>query len=229
MTKAPAFQFYPNDWLSDVQLQTSSATAKGVWINCLCRMWYAPEKGKLTGFPENLTRLFGVTGQEFNTFLEEGERNGFVTVSRNGDGEVTLINRRMYKDAKAKSLAAVRQTRFREKLRSNGKVTPPSSSSSSSSSSLKNKKKYIIKKKTPQEIKQKYLDYVLLTKAEKTSLTKKYGTEKTKMMIERLNNYIGSSGKKYKSHYFAILNWVVKDVIGDKKDEFGIDPNWREK
>lgn len=30
-------------------------------------------------------------------------------------------------------------------------------------------------------------------------------------MIERLNNYIGSTGKKYRSHYHTILNWFTKD------------------
>ena len=29
-------------------------------------------------------------------------------------------------------------------------------------------------------------------------------------MIEILNNYKGSKGKKYKSDYMAILNWVVE-------------------
>jgi hypothetical protein len=32
-----------------------------------------------------------------------------------------------------------------------------------------------------------------------------------KEKIERLNNYIGSSGKKYKSHYHTILNWSRND------------------
>jgi len=29
--------------------------------------------------------------------------------------------------------------------------------------------------------------------------------------IERLSNYVASSGKQYKSHYATILNWAQKD------------------
>ena len=35
-------------------------------------------------------------------------------------------------------------------------------------------------------------------------------------MIEVLNNYIGQSGKTYKSHYHAMLGWVAKKVLDEK-------------
>ena len=35
--------------------------------------------------------------------------------------------------------------------------------------------------------------------------------EKTYICIERLSNYIASSGKQYKLHYVTILTWVEKD------------------
>ncbi len=60
-----------------------------------------------------------------------------------------------------------------------------------------------------------YLDFVFLTEEEHKKLIDKLGKDKTKEMIKRLNNYIGSKGKKYKSHYFTILNWMEKD---NKKD-----------
>ena len=40
-------------------------------------------------------------------------------------------------------------------------------------------------------------------------LIEKFGSD-TKNWIERLNNYIGSKGKKYKSHYHTILAWDRK-------------------
>jgi len=61
--------------------------------------------------------------------------------------------------------------------------------------------------------KDKYLDFVLLTKKEHTTINNLFGIGQTKALIERLNNYIGSKGKKYKSHYFTILNWAGKDGI----------------
>lgn len=60
-------------------------------------------------------------------------------------------------------------------------------------------------------IKEKYLDFVLLTKDEHNKLSERFGLEYTSSSIERLNNYIGSKGKKYKSHYHTILSWANKN------------------
>ena len=57
--------------------------------------------------------------------------------------------------------------------------------------------------------KYKYADYVTLTRDEFAKLCSDYSEEGAKRMIEILNNYKGSKGKKYKSDYMAILNWVV--------------------
>ena len=64
------------------------------------------------------------------------------------------------------------------------------------------------------EEKKRYLEFVLLTEKEHKNLVKKLGKEKTGKMIEKLNNYIGSSGKYYDSHYYTILLWML-----DEKEE----------
>lgn len=56
----------------------------------------------------------------------------------------------------------------------------------------------------------KYAEFVSLTKDEYAKLCEDHGEEAAKRMIEILDNYKGSSGKKYKSDYRAILNWVVE-------------------
>lgn len=58
--------------------------------------------------------------------------------------------------------------------------------------------------------KRAYAESVTMTEVEHQKLTDEHGEDATKRMIEILNNYKGSSGKKYKSDYLAILNWVVK-------------------
>lgn len=65
-------------------------------------------------------------------------------------------------------------------------------------------------KKTSKE-KKRHLDYVLLTNEENQKLIDRFGKTKTLRKIEHLNNYIGSKGKKYKSHYHTILNWSRDD------------------
>lgn len=56
----------------------------------------------------------------------------------------------------------------------------------------------------------KYADFVSLTNAEYEALVAKLGEDGAKRCIEILDNYKGAKGKKYKSDYRAILNWVVE-------------------
>jgi len=58
--------------------------------------------------------------------------------------------------------------------------------------------------------KDKYLDFVYLTKDEYDKLTDKFGTG-TQDKIQALNDYLGSKGVRYKSHYHTILNWARRD------------------
>lgn len=57
-----------------------------------------------------------------------------------------------------------------------------------------------------------YEEYVSMTEEEYQKLIAEYGNEAVKKMIDILNNYKGSTGKKYKSDYRAILSWVVDKV-----------------
>ncbi|MDD5519135.1 MAG: hypothetical protein PHV98_07280 [Candidatus Omnitrophica bacterium] len=67
------------------------------------------------------------------------------------------------------------------------------------------------KKKNIEEVKDKYLEFVYLSSKQFKQLEDRFGKERTQEYIERLNNYIGSKGIKYKSHYHTILNWANKD------------------
>ena len=133
--KLPAFQFYPRDWLSDPQLRGASHTTKGIWIDILCLMWEAPDRGRLVGSRAELTRMVGATPEDFDLFLVEVERLKFADVTL-GNTEVTLENRRMVRDEKARHLTRLRVAKHRSNAPCNTNVTVPSSSSSSSSSSI---------------------------------------------------------------------------------------------
>jgi len=47
MGKSPAFQFYPEDWLSNIKLQLCSITAHGLLINLMCYMHQSERYGFL--------------------------------------------------------------------------------------------------------------------------------------------------------------------------------------
>jgi hypothetical protein len=50
---------------------------------------------------------------------------------------------------------------------------------------------------------------VSLSDVELEKLLSEHGKEKTDWFLDKLNNYKIASGRKYKSDYHAILNWVV--------------------
>ena len=72
-----------------------------------------------------------------------------------------------------------------------------------------NNKKENIKEKEP---KIHFAEFVTMTNAEYNKLVSTYSKEFADQCIEVLDNYKGSSGKKYKSDYRAILTWVVDEV-----------------
>jgi len=159
--KAPAFQIYPDDWLSDTQLMQASDATQGRWMRCLCRMWRNPQKGILEGPGPSLCKALGMFPDEFFDFLQqvaqfcfadlkigeewivkEGEfvasgvteallgnakSNAEITLH---NAEITLINRRMWREQKVKNNNAERQRRFKAKQSGNTGVTPSSPSPS---------------------------------------------------------------------------------------------------
>jgi len=62
-----------------------------------------------------------------------------------------------------------------------------------------------------------YAEFVSLTNAEHAALVARVGEDGTKRCIEILDNYKGSTGRKYKSDYRTILNWVVQRYEEEKK------------
>ena len=132
MGKMPAFQFYVGDWRRDTQVQMASMETRGVWIEMLCCMWDAPERGKLEGSIEQLSKLIGCETAILERSISELNDLKIADVT-NGHKNVTIVNRRMSRDEKTRRQATLRKRSQRQRERSHATVTPPSSSSSSSS------------------------------------------------------------------------------------------------
>jgi len=56
----------------------------------------------------------------------------------------------------------------------------------------------------------KYSDFVEMTEEEYEKLIENYGEETVQSYVDDLNNYKGSTGKKYKSDYLTILTWIKR-------------------
>lgn len=67
--------------------------------------------------------------------------------------------------------------------------------------------------------KKNYADFVTLTEEEYNKLVEQYGEEATQWCIQKLDNYKGSTGKKYASDYRTILSWVIASYNEQSKRE----------
>ena len=72
-----------------------------------------------------------------------------------------------------------------------------------------------------------FAEFVTMTNAEYEKLINTYGKNFVDQCIKALDNYKGSSGKKYRSDYRAILSWVVDKVKKDVPKE--TIPQWFDK
>jgi hypothetical protein len=223
----PAFLFFPNDWLSSPDLNSCSLEAQGLWIKMLCYIYQSPKKGVLL-LPsgkqiesKTLAKLCGEEEQKISILLSELEETG--TFSRLEDG--TIYCRRVKRES---DLIEAR----REAGRLGGLKQKRSKDESKSEATLENEDESIIQPtsnninvtevdKLPEKekpTKEKFSEFVLLKQEEHEKLIEKFGEKETTQMIERLNNYIGSSGRRYKSHYHTILQWAEKDKKENKTD-----------
>ena len=145
MGKNPAFQFYPNDWSRD--LEEHPLEIEGAWIRLCCKLWWSDTRGKMTRTMTQWARILRESESDTDRILDYLEKQKIGDINRNGNGDVTVMSRRMLKDEKEKELTRLRVQKHREKQDCNGSVTEMkhhSSSSSSSSYTKVHKKKDLI-------------------------------------------------------------------------------------
>ena len=77
--------------------------------------------------------------------------------------------------------------------------------------------------------KMQFAEFVSMTNVEYQTLVTEHGEEAALEFVKILDNYKGSSGKKYKSDYRAILTWVIGEF--NKRKNSGSAPidDWKKK
>lgn len=139
MSKAPADQFYYGDYIRDTRCL--SIAARGAWADILCFAFFESPQGRISQDLDAWSRMFGTDTVTAKSLLAEiGKRKvGDVVTERNGD--VTVTNRRKYREWLEREGGKQRAKRYRDRHggngteKSNAEVTPSSSSSTSSSTS----------------------------------------------------------------------------------------------
>lgn len=113
-------KFFTGDWVKDPSLTLCDPATRGVWIDLICAMHDSDRSGKLCGTMDQLARFARCSTVVLAQALTDLQTNKAADVTHR-NGQVTVVNRRMERDYKARVGAALRQQRFR----SNRKVTTP--------------------------------------------------------------------------------------------------------
>jgi hypothetical protein len=118
MGKLPWFKFFPGDWLKDHELRMASMSSKGIWIDVVCAMFEAKERGALEATADQFCKLLGCPREEFDLFLSEAKSLNFANVremSAECPERIRIESRRMLRDENQ------RQDWARQKSRQRGR------------------------------------------------------------------------------------------------------------
>ncbi len=151
----------------------------------------------------------GISLQNVRTALSKFEKYEFLTNQSTKTGRlITIVNWELYQSQDSKLTKGL--TKHQQ---SANKALTTNKNDKNDKNDKKNNPPIV------PPVKKSYAEFVTMTEDEYKKLLTKYGKEKTVKMIEILDNYKGASGKKYKSDYRAILNWVVKRVEQEEQQE----------
>jgi hypothetical protein len=96
LSRLPSMQFYPHDWLSDSGLRSCSLAARGLWLDILCVMWDAPERGIISRKVElNLSKVVGSRADCVKKLIAELEK---ADVFSRRDSDRSIYSRRMIQE-----------------------------------------------------------------------------------------------------------------------------------
>ena len=195
MGKNPCFLFFPGDWTRD--MDDHPLEIEGAWIRICCRLWWSPQKGRLTLTPDRWATILRMDIEAANRTIDYLLNEKIASGKREYNGNITLWSRRMIKDEEGREFNKLRQKRFRTKERCNANVTPPSQDVSVSVSvSDTNIIKKINKRKClpdlPEGLKKETWDaFVEVRKTMKAPLTRHAST----LVISRLKKLSGNNGE----------------------------------
>lgn len=124
MSKLPAFQFYPGDWMKDPNLRRCSAAARGIWMDLLCLMFECADRGRLvtnsvTWTLQDAAQAISGDTKENLSLIQELLDKGVAHQDENG----VIYSKRLLRDENKRVGNKERQHDFRESQKSNACVT----------------------------------------------------------------------------------------------------------
>lgn len=229
--KIPPMPFSTADWLRCPELKVLAPDVRGLWMDMLCYMWESSERGvmiKPNGeiySKDEIVRLLGVDNSGTGAWLDALIDAQVCAVRDDG----AIYSRRMVRDAEISNKRRMAGKRGGDQTKAKifDKPAPepepkkPAKQQTADLFPATENTGSVQEETTPPELtpeqkakaakakKYKYADNVSLTRDEYAKLCESYGEDDVKGIIQVLDNYKGQNGKRYKSDYKAILNWVV--------------------
>jgi hypothetical protein len=233
--KQPAILFYSGDWKKDPQLSKCSLAARGAWFELLLSMHENGRTGKLTGTIEELAQLVRCTPRELLRALDELERTRAAEVKKKKAKintkvnqsktshvtRVTVINRRMKREAKVRDDAALRMRRHRKKNTVTN-VLHESHTTSSSSSSVTSSEEDLVSEKLsreresssagnqstlPEDFSQEYLDDL--------QDQKRFAHLDVREVHKKADDYYERRGMKLSRN--KLVDWLIREIPNRKE------------
>lgn len=123
--KFPFIQFFTRDWLGDPAVSRCEPATRGILFDWLCAMHELDRCGVISATRDELARIGRCSAVQCDHALQDLIRTQAADVTfRNAT--VTVVNRRMKREANARKTGAERVKRHREKEPCNGHVTDTS-------------------------------------------------------------------------------------------------------
>lgn len=162
---------------------------------------------------KTLSKITGVDQDTVIVAMELLKRTGLIEILENGEIYLTQLKNMIGSESKW----AEKKRLQRAKGQSEDNVPLLSGQCPTEKEKEKEKEKDKDKDKDKKKIKHKYGNYnhVLLTDNEKENLLNELDEYKFNLVIEKLDEYIEETGKKYKNHYLTIKRWVIEAVEKD--------------
>lgn len=111
-------KFYPSDWIQDTRVL--SAEAKGAWLDLICAMWIAPDRGQLNWTGRQFMNFLAVDEKRAEHLLEELKAVANIAMDKKteatfGDGKVTVKSRRILREEHKHWQALERNRRYKRR------------------------------------------------------------------------------------------------------------------
>lgn len=222
------------EWITLPVVRNLPPDVRGLWIDMLCYMWESKERGVMakpdgTIYTRNeIIRLLGVDASGSENWLQTLIECGLCTVRDDG----AFCSRQMIRKEQIRAVRQMVGRKGGETTKSKILSTPipatqakPVPVQQEQTDLFSNTAEEVPETPPPltpeqkaaadKKKKYKYAEFVSLTNDEYAKLCSEYGEDATKKMIDILDNYKGSTGRKYKSDYRTIRNWVIDRYYED--------------